>query len=371
MDEMNIREKTIIARLLFILIAFCLTGALIGMVTILNTDASYAVPTEPNVTARNDASADPLDVSPMPEDAYERVQFTFAGSCTAGSMLGSSSYGTFNEKLSSDGAGYFLGKLTDLFTSDDFTLAGCDVVLSDSESLAAADRGTLSWYRAPARASEIFSVGGMDALSLHCFHAWDYGDAGYADTKSALENAGLLLGDQGKALYFEQAGITVAVYCRYVDDETDADAVRAWLTDKIFYDYVVLYITTPEEDSFLPDESRRTMFRSFADAGADLIVGTDTDKLQPCESWGGGMIFYSIGALLDGETKYPEPYTLLLGAELRVIDGELLDVQYTVTPCRTYDEDHPWRPYVLVPEDGDEYRNVMDFLEGNRDTPNN
>lgn len=366
---MNVKEKMIVARLLFLLIAFCLLGTLIGMVTILNTDASYAAQMEPNVTAQNDSADDPLDVSPMPEDAYEPVRLTFAGSCTAGSMLGTSSYGTFNEKLVSDGAGYFLGKLNGIFNADDLTLAGCDIVLSDSKSLETADRGTLSWYRAPAHAAEVFSEGGVDALSLHCFHTWDYGDAGYADTKSAVEAAGLLWGDQGKAIYFEQSGISAAIYCRYVDDETDADAVRAWLADTIFYDYVVLYITTPVTDSFLPDESRQTMFRSFIDAGADLVVGTDSDKIQPCESWGDGMIFYSVGALLDGETKYPEPYTLLLGVELRVIDGELQDVEYTVTPCRTYDEDHPWRPSIL--ENGDEYRNVMDFLSGKRDTPNN
>ena len=67
-------------------------------------------------------------------------------------------------------------------------------------------------------------------LSLHTFHSWDYGEAGYNDTKAAVENAGLLWGDHGKAVYLEQEGISAAVYCRYVDDETDADGVRAWLT---------------------------------------------------------------------------------------------------------------------------------------------
>ena len=109
------------------------------------------------------------------------------------------------------------------------------------------------------------------------------------------------------------------------------------------------------------------MFRSFADAGADLVAGTDTAFIQPAERWGDSMIVYSLGALLDGRTKYPEPYTLLLGAELRVLDGELTDVEYTLIPCRTYDEEHSWRPSVLT--DTDEAAALTDFLNGKRETP--
>lgn len=364
---MNVREKLIVIRVLFILLALCLTGVLIALVTILNTDASYAVPLEPNDAAFTETADAPLDVSAMPDDAYVPVRLTFGGSCTSGSMLGSSSYGTFNEMLTSNGAGYFLEKLDFLFYTDDLTLVGCDVVLSDNAEMAAADRGTLEWYRGPSHAAKIFSEGGVDVLSLHSFHTWDYGEAGYADTKAALENAGLLWGDHGKAVYFEQDGISVAMYCRYVDDETDAEAVRTWLADEIYYDYVALYITTPETGSYLPDEYRQAMFRSFAEAGADLVVGTDTAQIQPYETWGDSMILYSLGSLLDGRTKYPEPYTLLLGVELQVIDGEMQDVEYHFTPCRTYDDDHAWRPSVL--NDPDEYNAVMEFLNGNRATP--
>ncbi len=365
---MNSREKALTERLLFGLAAACLTCGTIGMVAFLNTDASYPVPTEPNDTAQMGAVDEPLEVSPMPEDAYTPVRLTFAGSCTVGSMLGSDSYGTFNEKLNAEGAEYFLSHLREQLNADRLTVAGCDAVLSDNDELAAADRGVLAWYRGSSRAADIFRTGGVDLLSLHCYHTWDYGAEGYEDTKNALESAGLLWGDHGRAQYVEQDGITVAVYCRYVDDETDAEAVRLWLETASVHDFVALYITTPIADDYLPDESRQTMFRSFVDAGANLVVGTDTEKLQPRETWGDGEIFYSLGALLDGTTKYPEPYTALLEAELRVLDGELQDVEYTVTPCRTYAEDHPWQPYEL-PEDGDEAKAVAEFLNGLRETP--
>mgnify|MGYP003298480420 CR=1 FL=1 len=100
---------------------------------------------------------------------------------------------------------------------------------------------------------------------------------------------------------------------------------------------------------------------------ADLVVGTDTERIQPCEVWGESRIVYSLGALIDGKNKYPETYTLVFGAELQVIDGELRNVEYSLLPCRTYDDDHPWRP--LPAEDKTELRTVSEFLSGKRDTP--
>ena len=364
---MNSIEKTIVMRMLFGLMAVALTVGGIALVTVLNTDASYPVPLEPNAEAATEEEDVPLEVSQMPEDAYMPVRLTFAGSCTAGSMLGSDSYGTFNEVLAAEGAAYFLEPLNALFRADDLTLAGCDVVLSDGDHTAA-DRGVTEWYRAPASAAQIFTEGGIDAVSLHTFHTWDYGEGGYNDTVAAAEAAGLLWGDHGRAIYSEQNGVSVAVYCRYADDETDAEAVRAWIeTAAAANDFVAVYITTPGTGAFLPDESRQTMFRSFAEAGADLVAGTDTERIQPCETWGDSMIAYSLGALLDGKTKYPDLYTLVLGAELQVIDGELRNVEYKLTPCRAYDDDHPWRPAPLTAPD--ESAAVMAFLEGSRETP--
>lgn len=363
---MNTREKAITARLLFVLIISCLTLLLCGLVTFLDTPASYAVPNTP-ADAAPSASADfPLEPSPMPEAAYTPVRLTFAGSCTAGSMLGSDSYGTFNHTLFTMGAGYFLQNLRPIFDADTLTVTACDVVLSDREPLSPTDRGTFAWYRAPASAAEIFTEGGVDALSLHCYHPWDYGADGYNDTIAALEAAGLVWGDQGKAIYNEWAGISVALYCRYVDDEADADAVRAWLETATARgdDFVAVYIATPATVSYAPDESRKATFRSFIDAGADLVVGTDTEKLQPWEDYGDGKIVYSLGSLLDGRTKYPEASTALVEAELRVLDEELVGVEYTLVPCMTYDEDHPWQPYVM--EDAEV---LVDFMNGLRGTP--
>ncbi len=352
---MNVREKIIVVRLIYIIAAFLLTFGLIALCTVLNTDSSYPANILPNEIATAGNEEPPLDAVDEPEDAHEPVRLTFAGTCTVGSMLGSSTYGTFNYMLETEGAGYFLGALSEYFTRDDLTIAGCDVVLSDSDSLEAAERIVPEWYRGPTSAAEIFQSAGVDVLALDCFHAMDYGDAGYADTKAALEAAGLRWGDYGQAVYFDKSGISVAVYCRAVEDENDEAGILEWIANaSLNRDFVAVYVTTAETGAHLPDESRCALFRSFIDAGADLVVGTDTAYVQPYEEWGGGYVVYSLGALLDGASKYPEKYTALLGVEIKVIDGKICDVDYNLIPCLTYDENHAWRPSVLTSDGNDD-----------------
>ena len=244
---MNSREKTIVMRVLFVILVLALTAGLVALVTVLNTDASYPVPLEPGVQAVPEDADSPLEVSEMPEDAYMPVRLTFAGSCTPGSMLGSDSYGTFNELFASEGSTYFLEPLREIFLADDVTVSVCDAVLSDAAERTPAARGAAAWYRGPADAARIFADGGVDVLSLHAYHTWDYGADGYNDTAAALENAGLAWCDHGKAFYYEKEGITAALYCRYADDESDSEAVLAWLENAENYNKIEKEIKLKEK----------------------------------------------------------------------------------------------------------------------------
>lgn len=363
---MNTVEKNIVKRVLFCILSVSMTAGAITLATVLGSDASYTAPITPNETSPVEEEDVPLSASSMPEDAYAPVYLTFGGSCTVGSMLGSDSYGTFNALLSESGEAYFLDRMCDLFDNDDFTFVLCNTVLSDND-LSPAERGTTEWYRAPSNAARIFGEGGVEAVALHAFHTWDYGETGYSDTKAALESADILWGDHGKALYYEKNDISIALYERYVDDETDAEGVLAWLSSTgAAHDYTAVYIVLPEDENTMSAKARRDILRSFAEGGADVVVATDTVRVGRVEEWGDSLIVYSLGALLDGRTKYPEQYTLVLGVELKTLDGELNGVEYTLTPCRTYDASAAWCPFPVTDEG--ELSLVTDYLYGRSDT---
>ena len=63
---------------------------------------------------------------------------TFTGSINAGSMLGSSSYGTLGGLYDEKGGGYFLEDITDITKKDDMTL--CSRILKNCRQETKAER---------------------------------------------------------------------------------------------------------------------------------------------------------------------------------------------------------------------------------------
>ena len=133
------------------------------------------------------------------------------------------------------------------------------------------------------------------------------------------------------------------------------------------YDAVLVYITD-SADSYAVSDAKRAAYRSFVDAGADVIVGTNGTKLQQIEEYNGKTIAYSLGALLDGSTKYPEKYSSLLRVNIRVDGGAVIGVSCESVPVVSYDENNSWRPTVIG--EGDVLGGVEAFLRGERENPN-
>ncbi len=325
---------------------------------VFNRGASFKLETEKPGDEIQLTTSAPLSGIDEPEDSYQLVRLTFGGSCTPASMLGSTSYGTFNAMKNEMGEEYFLSRIADIFKNDDLTVIGCNAVLSDSTELSPNSDGT-EWYLAPADSVEIFTSSGVDAISLECSRNMDYGWTGYAELKSAVSGTELLLGDSARAIYKSIGEIDVAVYCCMLDTDDQA-VITSWVENAAEKnDFVVLYVSD-RESAEAPTESTISLCRAYIDAGANLIVGTNEANLQYAEQYGDGYIVYSLGALIDGTMKYPEKYTALLSVELKANGGEIHDICYSFIPLATYDESHSWQPSVL--EDGDEKNAVLDRL---------
>ena len=196
---MKIMERIALGRTVYLVLAVVGLLVLGAVYTIFGTEADFAPSLETVSPGEAGAPSGALPSIEEPAYAYESDLLTFAGSCTAGSMLGSAVWGTFNGTLEEEGAAYFLENLADLLKNDDFTLAGLDVTLSDRE-LPPAEKEEREWYIAPSGAADVFPSGGIDALSMEFPRTRDYGGEGYADTAAALQSAGIEWGDSGKAI---------------------------------------------------------------------------------------------------------------------------------------------------------------------------
>lgn len=115
---------------------------------------------------------------------------------------------------------YFLEKVSSYFLNDDFTIADCENVYSDSKKLKVSDKGQYAdpnvrafWFKSPAKNAKILSAGGIDMVSISNNHINDYGLEGHEDTRKALDAANVKWGEEGKIVYFEKHNFKIAVIC--------------------------------------------------------------------------------------------------------------------------------------------------------------
>ena len=66
-------------------------------------------------------------------------------------------------------------------------------------------------------------------------------------------------------------------------------------------DVVVAYVHFGDLHSSKVTDEQRELAQSLIDAGADLVVGTNTHTVQPVERYGSGVIVYGLGELLSTE----------------------------------------------------------------------
>lgn len=361
---MNGIRKIAVIRTVYISVMIILTGALIVLCSILKTDAAYSaglIKPEPSPSDRPNTAIESIT---EPDFSYERVKLTFAGSVTAGSMLGSDSFGTLNSLYNENGAEYFLSDITSVTNRDDITFAFLSSVFSDSESLTPLEKGEdekKEWYKAPSGMAQILSLGGIDAVSIENIGAKSYGTDGYADTKKSLDDSHVMWGDSGKAIYkTADCGLKIAIYpCAY--REENILGIISWIENaSSSNDYVVICISGNEENTV--SESTEKAYRSFIDAGADLVVGTNYTNLLKTEEYNGGFIAYSLGSLIDGKDKYSEKYTALLDVEIHLSNGGISEVNYEPIPLIAYSDSNSWHPKLI--SEGEEYDLVMSCLLG-------
>ena len=118
----------------------------------------------------------------------ETISLSFIGDCTIGDNEKHRGYGaSFTGKIGKLGLAYPFSLFTDLFFTDDLTIANCEVVFTNRTKHA---NKTIN-LRATPEWAEVFALGGIDIVNTENNHINDYGRAGRADTLQALSDQGV------------------------------------------------------------------------------------------------------------------------------------------------------------------------------------
>lgn len=355
----------------FTALAFILADSTDGIDSdIHNTESFAEISGTVEVPILSAQNADP-DTPLAPADVLQCMELTditlsFVGDCMLATDRGGEYAGSFNKLANEVEPSYFFENFTKLFEADDWTVANLENVFTDNPQAPRRNKGYTPayWYKSPTKNTAILNAGSVEIVSLANNHSEDYGDVGYADTRKALDDAGIIWGDNSNIVILEKDGFKIALYlCTYY-----YGGYEVKIADKLSEveaDYKIVYFHGGTERVHTPDTWKSNGAKYIADNGADLVIGGHPHVLQPIEEYNGKTIVHSLGNFVFGGSRSEENRTVVYRTTLTVSNGILLDTTDEVIPCYVYTD--LYKPGIIT--DAEEMAAVNAFLAGERGSP--
>jgi poly-gamma-glutamate capsule biosynthesis protein CapA/YwtB (metallophosphatase superfamily) len=282
------------------------------------------------------------------------------------------------ELITSEGTSAPFTGVTELFQSADWVVANLECAITDEEQ---AELKTYT-FAAPLEAGAGLAQAGVNVVNLSNNHSLDYGLAGLQDTLEILQanqiqsfGAGLNSIDARSPLLLQKEGLTIALLgytdvpiekSSYFDTQTwiasDSKPGLAWakLADvqedvaaaHQKADVVIVYFHYGIENLDHATRAQHQLAIGAIDAGASLVLGTHSHRLQEIEFYKGGLIVYSLGNFIFDGFDPIANLTAVLGVRL----GKSGVVDYT------------WYPMVIMdgipqPADGTSAQVIMSLVK--------
>lgn len=249
-----------------------------------------------------------------PYNPVTEIKLSFLGDCTLATQQGQNYEGSFNWYAENYDKEYFFEKTRPYICDDDFTIANCENVFTDS-ALNERYKGYTPafWFRSPSINAEIFPAGSIEVVSTANNHTSDYGEEGINDTIKAIESTGKLQwGGENKDVILEKDDVKIGLICDTMWNESDCDKIIKRI-EKLndCTDIQIVFFHGGEEAVHTQEYWKVQACHQMADAGADLIIGGHPHVLQPLETYNNVHIVYSIGNFCFGGNRSPENRTIV------------------------------------------------------------
>lgn len=376
-----IHFKEVLMRKSLIIIPLILSALTIFIVSQLMEEHSVTTSIFQNASKSIETSAnsDIMETTALEttSDNSFTIKLSFIGDCLCATDARTSYANCFEEVADRENPKYFLSKVSHLFLNDDFTIADCENVFSDSENLTMRDKGQIAnpdieayWFKTKSKNANILSVGGIDMVSIENNHIDDYGPQGHRDTQKALDLAGVLWSEDGKIVYYKKNGYKIAIICVSMYNDSAVENIKSYINKASKKsNYQIIYFHGGQEAVHTAETWKKNACHALIDSGADLIIGDHPHVLQPREIYKRKTIIYSMGNFIFGGNRHPENRTIIYQHTLSLDnDQNLTDEKGKIIPCYVYTGDtNNWQPNII--KDKDTKKKVLDFMNGRTDLP--
>ena len=267
------------------------------------------------------------------------VTISATGDVTIGGDTRKKTTSIFDKQLANEPSGlsFPLENVRSVFEADDLTIVNFEGTLTNTKS---ATKNTYS-FAAPPEYVQALSANGVEAVSLENNHVMDHGEQGYADTCAALSGAGILYsGHLGSSILTTDTGVKIGMLSYqtfngnypkiYAALEGDIAALREQGCQLVIVSY-----HWGEEKDYIPNERQVPLGRATIDAGADLVLGHHSHRMNPIEVYKGKYICYSLGNFsFAGNIRPDDMDTFIFQQRFRVAaDGSVSDAGMRIIPC--------------------------------------
>ena len=235
---------------------------------------------------------------------------------------------------------FYLRNIRDLLSQDDLTIVNFEGTLADQVTIPSSKRNNEYLFLAPTSYAQTLADNSIEAATMENNHVMDFGEDGYASTMDALQSAGVVVANSTKLGIYEVKGVKIGMlayqtfnggYDRiYQTLQTDIDNARSQGCEIV----TVSYHWGAELD-YPPNDNPQKLAHATIDAGADLVIGHHSHRINPIEEYNGKYIVYSLGNFsFSGNGKPSDMLTYVFQIRFKYRRGEMHGTDFRIIPCR-------------------------------------
>ncbi|NLX82446.1 MAG: CapA family protein [Clostridiales bacterium] len=272
------------------------------------------------------------------KDGTIQLVITAGGDMTIGGDVRKRGDSLFTRELKrQDGDVHFLMRnVREIFESDDMSIVNFEGTLTTAPVYKTNNQFVFS---APPEYVEILKQGSIEAVALENNHVFDHGQAGLDETKATLEKAGIVWSDSQSIGVYTVNNVTIAMltYQQYREkvEELLVKVPQDVQNAKALYDIVIVSFHWGQELDYKPNKNQIKLGRTTIDAGADLVLGHHSHRVNPIEKYKDRYIVYSLGNFsFAGNNKPSDMSTFLFQVRFNVKADTIETAGFRIIPSR-------------------------------------
>ncbi len=273
-------------------------------------------------------------------DGSVQITITAAGDVTIGGDIRNKKKSLFDKELDKQGGdvAFPFRNVLDIFQNDDMTLVNFEGTLT-TEPINREKKNNQFLFSAPPEYVEMLTKSSIEAVALENNHVLDHGEAGLEETIKTLDEAGIVYSTAKQMGVYSVKGVDIAMLSYQTFNglypklfEQVPEDVKA---AKEKYPIVITSFHWGEEKDYWPNNNQQKLGKIAVDAGADLVLGHHSHRINPIEEYKGKYIVYSLGnCSFAGNNKPSDMSTFIFQIRFKVLNGVAEYNAFRIIPAR-------------------------------------